>query len=108
MSPALKKFLQVGKTIAEAMVPQIATIEVLAKSIPGLHGPAKAKPVIEASVEAILLSEGLSGKDFVEDAKFKRGTAMVNDGFVLIMQAIEERERKAATSGSAVNISDTA
>jgi hypothetical protein len=93
MSPKFKSFLKVGLTIAETMVPQIATVEKIARTIPTLTGKAKADAVIQTTVEGLLAAEGITAKDFVQDEKFRAGVQMVNDGYVLIMQAIQGRER---------------
>ena len=89
----LAQFLKIGHSIAVAMVPQIAAIENLAKQIPSLKGVQKATPVMEMSIQAMLEAEGLTDKDFVNDAKFQMGVRMMNDGLVLVMQSIEDRER---------------
>lgn len=100
MNKALKKFLSVGLEIGKIVVPQIATVEAIAKTIPGLKGQAKADAVINTSVEGLLAAEGITGKDFVQDAQFRRGVQMVNDGYVLIMHAIENREQSSSLSPS--------
>ena len=95
MNQKLKTFLQVGLNIAKVMIPQIATVEEIARTIPTLKGKAKADAVIQMSIESLLASEGVLMRDFVHDVKFRAGMTQVNEGLVLIMQAINEREQPA-------------
>lgn len=92
MNLNLKTFLQIGEKIGTTLFPQIAAVDALARTIGSLHGPQKAEAVIQTSIESILATEEILGKDFVDDAKFRRGLQMINDGAVLVKQAIEERQ----------------
>ena len=89
MNPILKTFLKVGQVLIENMVPGVAQVEAIAKSIPALKGKAKADAVIDLSVQSILAAEGISGKDFVENAEFQAGITEVNEGLVKVLHAVQ-------------------
>ena len=91
MNPIAKTFLSVGKVLLENMVPGVATIESIAKTLPGLKGQAKADAVIDLGVNSILAAEGITGKDFVNDAEFQAGVQEVNDGLVKVLHAVQRK-----------------
>lgn len=91
MNPVLQQFIRIGLGLAKQQIPQIATIEAMAKRLPSLTGAEKQKEAVELVVASFLAAEEVSGKALVEDSNFQRGVRMVNDGYVLILRAIQDR-----------------
>ena len=82
----LKLFGRIGLAIGKVVVPQIATVEAAVGEF--RSGKDKQAAVLHTVKASLELSEALSGKDIIDIEKFSEGLRMINDGYVLVMNAV--------------------
>ena len=93
MNAILRQFVKFGIDLAKQQVPQIAQVETIVNAFPGMSSANKQTAAIEAGLAGFFAAEGITGKDFAEDADFQRGVRMVNDGYVLVLRSLQSRAR---------------
>lgn len=88
-----KQIAHVGLTIVGAVVPGVAAIEQIARTIPGLRGKAKQDAVVALVRESLAAAEGLKGKDLVDDADVEQATRGVIDAVVALQNLLARKAK---------------
>lgn len=95
MNKAAAMFIKVANQIAVQMVPGVAQVEELAKSIPSLKGQDKATAVVNTALAGVTLAETELGVSFAEEPEFQAAVREINDGFVHLLHAIQAKQAAA-------------
>lgn len=95
---ALGKAGSVGLTIAGKIIPQVAAVEALARSLPGLKGQAKQDAVIALVMESLEATEELTDKDLLNDADVQKAMRGVTDAVVALENIIAAKRAQQAAA----------
>jgi hypothetical protein len=87
----LKNVGSIGLKIAAAIIPGVAAIEEIARTLPGLHGKAKQDAVVVLVRSALLAAESITEKDLLNDPDVEQATRGVIDAVVALDNLIEAK-----------------
>lgn len=91
MNKALKAFLKIGNQLAVQMVPGVAQVEELAKTIPLMKGKDKATAVVNTALATVNFAETELGVSFAEEPEFQAAVREINDGFAHLLHSIQAK-----------------
>src|SRR5262245_9295262 len=80
--------LRIGLLALNTIVPGVSQIETSARAIPGFKGKQKQDAVAELVRQALATSEGMAGRDLVDDADVDKATRGVIDAVVALHNII--------------------
>ena len=91
---ALPRWLKTTIAIAGAVVPGVAQVEQIARTLPSLRGQQKQDAVVELVKASLLAAEGVTDKDLLDDPAVADATRRVIDVVVALQAVVKEVQAK--------------
>lgn len=83
--------LRIGLLALNTIVPGVSQVEAIARAIPGLKGKQKQDAVAELVRQALMTTEGVTGRDLADDADVDKATRGVIDAVVALHNIISAK-----------------
>lgn len=87
----MNKWVKLGIGVARVMIPAVAKVETIARSLPSLRGQQKQDAVIELVKASVLASESIADRDLLNDPEVERATRAIVDAVVAFQNVLAKK-----------------
>ena len=91
----MNKWVKLGIGVARVMIPAVAKVETIARSLPSLKGPATQDAVIELVTASVLASETIADRDLLNDPEVEKATRGIVDAVVAFQNVLAKKAAQA-------------